>query len=443
MNGATLASPGLKSVPARPVPERPFQYRDGRLCCDNVDLVRAADEFGTPLYLYSAAHMRYRASLFAEAFAGQSNTLCFAVKANSTLAVLHLFAAQGTGFDIVSGGELERVRRAAPDALRQVVFSGVGKQAWEIDAALQADILLFNVESEAELLLLSRRARVLGRRARVALRVNPDVSAETHPYISTGLREHKFGIEIARARELYNRARALPELDLAGVSVHIGSQICSVTPFGEALGRVAGLVRELRSDGLDIRYVDAGGGLGISYESGADQSSAGKVAAYGREVQHALAGLDVHLILEPGRFLVAQAGGLLTRVLQTKRNGTKVFVIADAGMNDLLRPSLYGAHHEMLAVLDPGDAQPSETVDVVGPVCETGDFFARDRQLPPMREGDLMLIEDTGAYGMSLASNYNTRGRAAEVLVDNGSVHLIRRRETIDDLLRGEMLTPL
>lgn len=425
------------------VPERPFHYREGSLHCDELDLAGLAEEFGTPLYVYSAEHMRFRAALFAEAFREQANTLCFAVKASSTLAILRLYAAQGMGFDIVSGGELERVRRASSDALQRVVFSGVGKQIWEIDAALRADILLFNVESEAELQMLAERARLLGRRARFALRVNPDVSAETHPYISTGLQEHKFGIEIARARALYSEARAFAELEPVGVSVHIGSQIRAAAPFGEALNRVATLIRELRQDGHPIRCVDAGGGLGIAYENEGSESAPGRVAAYACAVQRAIAGLDLHLILEPGRFLVAQAGGLLTRVLQTKRNGGKRFVITDAGMNDLLRPSLYGAHHEMLAVAETSDPTSVTMVDVVGPVCETGDFFARDRLLPPLNRGDLMLIEDAGAYGMSLASNYNTRGRAAEVLVDGGEARLIRRRETIDDLLRGELLLPV
>lgn len=424
-------------------PERPFHYRGGRLQCDNASLEELAERYGTPLYVYSAEHMRHRTALFVDAFRGQPTTLCFAVKANSTLGVLQVFAGQGSGFDVVSGGELERVRRVSEEALGRVVFSGVGKQAWEIDAALRANILLFNVESETELHLLADRAAALQTRARFALRVNPDVSADTHPYISTGLREHKFGIELEQAQRIYGVARSRPELEAVGVSVHIGSQIRVVNPFGEALSRVAALVRDLRADGHNIRYVDAGGGLGISYNiDGPRTDVAGMVRAYAASIREAIRDLDVRLILEPGRFLVAQAGGLLTRVLQKKANGRKQFVITDAAMNDLLRPALYGAHHEILPVTQTSDEIATEPVDVVGPVCETGDFFAKDRNLSPLRCGDLLLLEDTGAYGMSLASNYNSRPRPAEVLVDGDQAHLIRVRETVDDLLRGEPMLP-
>ncbi len=370
-------------------------------------------------------------------FAAVPNTLCYAVKANSSLAVLKLLAGLGCGFDIVSGGELERVRRAAPEALSRVVFSGVGKQIWEIDAALQSDILLFNVESEAELDVLAARATVLGKTAKLALRVNPDVFAETHPYISTGLREHKFGIAIERACDVYRRASQLPGIEPAGVSVHIGSQIRAVEPFQQALLRVRGLVEELRSDGLNIRYVDGGGGFGIEYGAAAFDPAA-SVAAYAAAIRTALDGLNAHLLLEPGRFLVAQAGALLTRVLYIKQNSAKHFVITDAAMNDLIRPALYQAHHEILPVIM--DDRPSQTADIVGPVCETGDFFARDRTTPELRAGDLAVLLDAGAYGMSLASQYNSRVRPAEVLIDRGHSHLIRRRETLDDLLATELL---
>jgi diaminopimelate decarboxylase len=368
--------------------------------------------------------------------AAMPNTLCYAVKANSSLAILKLLAGLGCGFDIVSGGELERVRRAAPDALSRVVFSGVGKQLWEIDAALTAGILLFNVESEAELELLAERATALAVTAKIALRVNPDVFAETHPYISTGLSEHKFGIEISRAREVYRRAATLPSLDVTGVSVHIGSQIRAVEPFAESLQRVATLVSELRSDGMNIRYVDGGGGFGIEYGT-ADFDPAASVAAYASAIRSALDGLGVHLLLEPGRFLVAQAGALLTRVVGTKQNGAKHFVIVDAAMNDLIRPALYQAHHEILPVIRSDRA--SQTSDIVGPVCETGDFFARDRTTPELRTGDLAVLLDAGAYGMSLASNYNSRARPAEILIEAGKPRLIRRRETLDDLLSAEL----
>lgn len=395
--------------------------------------------------------MLHRLSLFQDAFQFCPTTVCYAVKANSSLAVLRLFGQAGAGFDIVSGGELERVRRAFRPALRRVVFSGVGKQQWEIDAALSDRILLFNVESESELEMLAERAAELRLRARFALRVNPDVFAQTHPYISTGLREHKFGIEIGRAADLYRRFARHGYLEPAGVSVHIGSQIQHVPPFGAAVERVAELVRELRRDGLPIRYVDAGGGLGINYhapadggpESGdapADNANAKtQVREYAAALAPALRDLDVHLLLEPGRFLVAPAGALLTRIVNVKRTGSKHFVITDAGMNDLIRPALYEAHHEIVPVrLVTGVRE--FTADVVGPVCESGDFFAHDRTLPSVRTGDLLAVLDAGAYGMSQASNYNSRPRAAEVLVGNDGASLIRRRETMRDLLNLERM---
>jgi len=416
---------------------RPFVYTDNRLTCSGADLSELAETYGTPLYVYSGDAIRERVEMLQTAFASVPNTLCYAVKANSSLAILKLLSEQGCGFDIVSGGELERIRRAAPAALGRVVFSGVGKQVWEIDAALSADILLFNVESEAELEILSQRATTAGKTAKVALRVNPDVFAETHPYISTGLREHKFGIAIETARDVYRRAAELPNLEPAGVSVHIGSQIRAVEPFHQSLLRVRGLVDELRADGLDIRYVDGGGGFGIEYGNEAFDPAA-SVAAYAAAIRSALDGLDAALLLEPGRFLVAQAGALLTRVLYTKQNGTKHFVITDAAMNDLIRPALYQAHHEILPVLS--DDRPTQTADIVGPVCETGDFFARDRTLPELRAGDLAVLLDAGAYGMSLASHYNTRVHPAEVLITRGQPRLIRKRETLDSILAPEVL---
>ena len=424
---------------------RPFVYENDRLTCDGVDLSALAEKFGTPLYVYSAANLRGRVELLQREFAMTPTTICYAVKANPALAVLKLVAGLGCGFDIVSGGELERVRRAAPEALGRVVFSGVGKQAWEMDAALQAGILLFNVESEAELGLMSERAVALNKTAKIALRVNPDVFAETHPYISTGLREHKFGIAIERARAAYARAAKLPGLEPVGVSVHIGSQIREVAPFAEALQRVRGLVEELRSDGLKIGYVDAGGGFGIEYGA-AEFDPAARAAEYAAAIRGVMHGLDTHLLLEPGRFLVAQAGALLTRVLYTKQNGTKKFVIVDAAMNDLIRPALYQAYHEIVPVVREG--RERVVADIVGPVCESGDFFARDRELAELRTGELAVLLDAGAYGMSLASNYNSRGRAAEVLIESeadgqkkrGEARLIRRRETVEEMLAGEIL---
>ena len=416
---------------------RPFVYVHDRLTCSGADLTELAERFGTPLYVYSADAIRERLEMLQTEFAAVPNTLCYAVKANPSLAILKLLSELGCGFDIVSGGELERVRRAAPAALSRVVFSGVGKQVWEIDAALSADILLFNVESEAELEVLSQRASAAGKTARIALRVNPDVFAETHPYISTGLREHKFGIAIERARDVYRRAAQLPGLDPAGVSVHIGSQIRAVEPFAESLLRVRSLVEELRADGHNIRYVDGGGGFGIEYGTAAFDPAA-SIADYGAAIRSVLDGLNAHLLLEPGRFLVAQAGALLTRVLYTKQNGAKHFVITDAAMNDLIRPALYQAHHEILPVI--ADDRPNQTADIVGPVCESGDFFARDRTTPELRAGDLAVLLDAGAYGMSLASHYNTRVHPAEVLIEAGRPRLIRRRETLDSILAPELL---
>ena len=415
---------------------RPLAYRKEQLEISGVPLQSLAEQFGTPLYVYSADDLQTRVDMFHGEFAATEHTVCYAVKANSSLALLRLLGQLGCGFDIVSGGELERVRRAAPEALERVVFSGVGKQAMEIDAALQAGILLFNVESEAELELLSQRAKTLGRVARFALRVNPDVAVETHPYISTGLQEHKFGLPLERAREIYARSLTLGALEAAGVSVHIGSQIREVGPFAEALRRVRALVEDLRVDGHLIRYVDAGGGFGIEYGQAVFDPQE-RVREYACAVQDALNGLRVQLLLEPGRFLMAQAGVLLTRVLFTKANGTKHFTVTDAAMNDLIRPALYGAHHEILPVRQ--NAGTSQVVDLVGPVCESGDFFARDRAIAA-ESGDLLAVLDAGAYGMSLSSNYNSRPRPPEVLVENGQARLIRRRETMDDLLTPEIL---
>ena len=317
------------------------------------------------------------------------------------------------------------------------MFSGVGKTIPEIEAALKANILLFNVESASELAALATGAAKLKRKARIAFRVNPDVPADTHPYISTGLHKHKFGVPITEARELYTHAASLPYLQVAGISVHIGSQITDLVPFGIAMERVADLVRQLRKDGHTIEYVDAGGGLGIDYKAHSDRSFPAVAASYARAVSKPLGKLDIQLLLEPGRSIIGPAGILLTRVLYRKTNGDKKFVIVDAAMNDLIRPSLYQAEHKIVPVK--GGEQTPEVVDIVGPVCESGDFFARGRELPHVGEGDLLAILDVGAYGMALASNYNSRPRPAEVLLDGKSAKLIRRRETIADLLRSEL----
>ena len=409
--------------------------RVAELYCESVSLENLAARHGTPLYVYSAAMIRARVSAFAHSFRSVPNTLCYSVKANSTLGILRLLATEGTGFDVVSGGELQRVLRVNRKAASQVVFSGVGKTAAEMEIALRAGILLFNLESASELNLLAATATRLKKQAAVAVRVNPDVSAKTHPYISTGLHQHKFGVPIPEAQTLYAQAAKQPSLRAAGVSVHIGSQITDVGTFQEALERVADLIRALRKQGHDIRYIDAGGGLGISYE-GAQESFEKQIAAYAQAVLTPLRRLKLHLLLEPGRSIVGPAGVLLTRVLYRKRNNGKRFLIVDAAMNDLLRPSLYGAYHEIVPVSR--KSRVKEISDIVGPICETGDFFARDRKLPQVSEGDLLAILDAGAYGSVLGSNYNTRGRAAEVLVDGAKARVIRRRESLQDQLRVE-----
>ena len=410
--------------------------RGTELYCEDVALEDLAARQGTPLYVYSATMIRARVNAFAQAFRSIPHTLCYSVKANSTLAILRLVAGEGAGFDVVSGGELHRVLRVGRKNASKVVFSGIGKTAAEMELALRSGILLFNIESASELNLLSATATRLKKRAAVAVRVNPDVSAKTHPYISTGLHQHKFGVPIPEARTLYALAAKQPYLTVAGVSVHIGSQITEIGSFQAALERVADLVRVLREQGHDIRYIDAGGGLGISYE-GAQKNFEKQISAYAKAVLAPLRGLKLHLLLEPGRSIVGPAGVLLTRVLYRKTNNRKRFLIVDAAMNDLLRPSLYGAYHEIVPVSR--ESRKTEITDVVGPICETGDFFARDRKLPLVSEGDLLAILDVGAYGAVLGSNYNTRGRAAEVLVDGARARVIRRRESLADQLRTEV----
>jgi diaminopimelate decarboxylase len=410
---------------------------DSVLYCEQVPLPQLAKRFGTPLYVYSAATIRARYQAFDGAFRDQPHTICYSVKANSNVSILRLLAKLGCGFDVVSAGELERVLVADRKAAKRVVFSGVGKTRTELTAALKAGILLFNVESESELAALAECAQKLRKAAPVALRVNPDVAAETHPYISTGLHQHKFGIPIGDAQSLYAKAASAQHLKVRGVSVHIGSQITDVAPFGEAMARVAELVRTLRSDGHPIKFIDAGGGLGISYERAPGTDLAETIAAYARALVEPLRELKIHLLLEPGRSILGPAGALLTSVIYRKANNGKRFVVVDGAMNDLIRPALYKAYHEIVpACGDPAAA--SEIVDVVGPICETGDFLARDRELATVKEGDLLAVLDAGAYGMVLSSNYNTRPRAAEVLVSGKSVKVIRRREKISDLLRNE-----
>lgn len=410
------------------------------LQCEDVPLPKLAEKFGTPLYVYSTETIAERHYAFDRAFRDIPHTICYSVKANSNLSILRLLAKKGCGFDVVSGGELERVLTAERRAAKKVVFSGVGKTRQELTAALKARILLFNIESESELWTLAECAGRLRATAPIALRVNPDVAAETHPYISTGLHKHKFGVPISEARALYAKASGVRYLRIRGVSVHIGSQITDAGPFGEAMSRVAELVRELRRDGHTITYIDAGGGLGISYDQSNPGTFLDQITAYATALMAPLRGSDIHLLLEPGRSIVGPAGALLTSIVYKKSNNGKKFLIVDAAMNDLIRPALYGAYHEIVPVtLHADPLAKSETTDIVGPVCETGDFFARDRTLPILEEGDQLAILDAGAYGMALASNYNTRPRPAEVLVSGKSVKVIRRREKVSDLLRPEL----
>jgi diaminopimelate decarboxylase len=397
-----------------------------------------ARRFGTPLYVYSEAAIRTRVGAFQAAFHGVPHTICYSVKANSNLGLLRLLAGMGCGFDIVSGGELGRVLLVRKSLSKTVVFSGVGKTVDEMQAALKAGILLFNVESESELGVLAEVAARVKKVAYIALRVNPNVPAETHPYISTGLHEHKFGIPIDQAIGLYENASRRKFIQVAGVSVHIGSQITDMTPFTASMERVADLVRELRRAGLTVRYVDAGGGLGISYREDQTPSEVQRyVQGYAKALLNPLRKLRIHLLVEPGRSIIGPAGVLLTKVLYKKTNGRRKFLVVDAAMNDLIRPSLYNAYHEIVPVRLMKSAK-TESVDVVGPVCETGDFFARDRQLPQTEESDILALLDAGAYGMVLASNYNSRPRPAEILVRGKSASLIRRRETLRDLIRQE-----
>ena len=409
------------------------------LHCEDVPLAKLAERYGTPLYVYSTTAILTRLAAFKNAFGNIPHTICYSVKANSNVNILRLLARQQCGFDVVSGGELERVLICGHRAAKKVVFSGVGKSREELTAALKVGILLFNIESESELTVLAECAARLRKVARFALRVNPDVAANTHPYISTGLRKHKFGVSIRRAREIYAKASAEKYLKVAGITVHIGSQITDVAPFAEATERVADLVRDLRADGHAIDYVDTGGGLGIDYQE-PDLKFSDSVARYAQAISKPLRGLNVHLLLEPGRSIIGPAGVLLTSVIYRKENEGKRFLVVDAAMNDLIRPALYGAYHEIISIVQPaGSTTKKETVDVVGPICESGDFFARDRKLPRTEEGELLAILDAGAYGMALSSNYNTRPRPAEILVRGKSAKVIRRREKVRDLYSAEI----
>jgi diaminopimelate decarboxylase len=418
-----------------------FIYKKKQLQCESVALENLADKYGTPLYVYSASAIKQRFRTLDAAFRRVPHTLCYSVKANSNLSILRLLAKMGAGFDIVSGGELERVRLADRKALGKVVFSGVGKTREEIIFALRSGILVFNIESEGELELLAECAVKIRKPANIAFRVNPDVAAETHPYISTGLREHKFGVPIQKARVLYGRTSQHKYLRVAGVSLHIGSQITDVSPFRAAVERAVTLIQELAEDGHNIRYFDAGGGLGISYDSAKPVDFATQTSSYAEAITGPLQRLGQaapHLLLEPGRSIIAPAGGLLTRVLYQKENGAKKFTIVDAAMNDLIRPSLYGARHEIVPVKLESESGALSRTDICGPICESGDFLSRDAALPITSPGSLLCVYDAGAYGMSLASNYNTRPRAAEILVEGTRTRVIRGREKLKDLLAAE-----
>jgi len=412
-----------------------FDYRDGELCAEGVPLRAIAAAYGTPTYVYSRATLERHYRAFDTALAGLDHRVCYAVKANSNLAVLQVLARLGAGFDIVSGGELARVLRAGGQADR-VVFSGVGKKSAEIEQALTAGIACFNVESEAELLRLSALAAQRGQRARIALRVNPDVDAKTHPYISTGLKENKFGVDIAEAERLYALAATLPGIEIDGVACHIGSQLCELAPFLDALDRVLALIDRLAARGITLHHLDVGGGLGVRY----DDETPPSPAEWASALKQKLLGRGLTIMTEPGRAIAGNAGVLLTRVELLKPGAHKNFAVIDAAMNDLIRPSFYDAWHAVLPVHAASEAE-SKTWDLVGPVCETGDWLARDRVLA-LAEGDLLAFRTAGAYGFTMSSNYNSRGRAAEVLVDGEAMHLVRTRETFEDLIRGETLLP-
>lgn len=409
-----------------------FSYRDGVLNAEQTSLESIAERFGTPCYVYSATAIAQAYRDFSRALAGRSALVCYSVKANSNLAVLGLLARLGAGFDIVSGGELLRVLAAGGDP-RKVVFSGVGKTSDEIELALRKDILCLNVESEAELARVDAIARKLGRRAPVALRVNPDIDARTHPYISTGLRENKFGVAYADAERLYRHAQRLAGVELVGVGCHIGSQLTRASPYIEAGARVIALADRLAASGIALRHIDLGGGIGIRYHDEAPEP----VSAFVDGVLGLMAGRPETLIVDPGRAIVGNAGVLLTRVEYVKSGEAKSFLVVDAAMNDLIRPALYDAWHEVRPVREPGPDVPEAVYDVVGPVCESGDFLAKGRRLAA-RQGDLLAIMSAGAYGAVMSSNYNSRPRAAEVLVEGASCRLVRRRETLEELFALE-----
>ncbi len=416
-------------------PHSPFiRYREGTLCVESVPLAQIAESFGTPCYVYSHAQLTAAFDSFTRPFGSRPHLLCYAAKANSNLAILDLFARLGSGFDIVSGGELERVLAAGGDA-GKVVFSGVGKRADEIELALGKGILCFNVESASELARISSIAARMRIDAPVSLRVNPDVDPKTHPYISTGLKNNKFGVAFEDALALYRRARTLPGLRVVGIDYHIGSQITEIPPFLDALDKLLGLVGQLEAEGVHLHHIDLGGGLGIRYRD----ETPPEPGRYIEAMLSRMKGRSETIVLEPGRALVGNAGVLLTRVEYLKPGTAKNFAVVDAAMNDLMRPALYDAYHAIVPVRP--HARDVRRWEIVGPVCESGDFLAQGRELA-IAEGDLLAVMSAGAYGMTMSSNYNTRPRAAEVLVDGDAVHLVRERERVSDLFAGERVLP-
>ncbi|MCR5219942.1 MAG: diaminopimelate decarboxylase [bacterium] len=412
-----------------------FNYREKDLYCEDVAVREIAQKVGTPFYLYSHATLARHIRHFQKAFAAVPHLVCFSAKANSNLAVMKVFINAGAGVDIVSGGELFRALRAGCDP-GKIVYSGVGKTESEIRAALQNGIMMFNVESAAELEKINEVAGALGVKAPIALRVNPDVDPQTHPYISTGMKKAKFGINIAQALEEYQRAQSLPHIQVVGVDCHIGSQLTSLSPFVDAIAKIRTLVSTLKAEGADLRYLDLGGGLGITYNNEMPPD----LEDYAAAIQKATSDLAVTLVFEPGRVLVGNAGILVCRTLYVKKGEIKTFVITDAGMNDLIRPSLYGSYHGLMAVDRSVDERGTMVADVVGPICESGDFLAQDREIPAFETGDLIAVTSAGAYGFTMSSNYNSRPRVPEIMVQGERVMTVRQRETFEDLVRGETI---
>ncbi len=413
-------------------------YRDGKLFCEDVPLEAIAKQVGTPFYLYSTTALKHNFQEFDSGFDGQDHLTCFAVKSCSNLAILQILGKMGSGADIVSGGELFRAMKAGIDP-NKIIYSGVGKTKAELREALYGGILMFNIESPQELDRLQGVAEEIGATARVAFRINPDVDPKTHAYISTGLAKNKFGIPVDEALQEYLRARDMENIEIAGVSCHIGSQLTEISPFVEALQKLKEFITTLNDNGIGISYLDLGGGVGITY----DDEKPPHPHDYAAAIRKELAGMDCTLILEPGRVITGNAGILVTRVQYTKVNSggekEKQFVVVDAAMNDLARPSLYGAYHKIVPVTEASEDQ--ELVDIVGPICETGDFLAKDRMMPKVEQGDLLAVLSSGAYGFSMSSNYNSRPRVAEVLACNERFQVIRYREEYEDLLRGESLS--